>query len=84
VLVHEKPQQRSTWAPHALDGWYLGPALESYRCYNVWIWETRSERICDTLSWFPTQVKMPTASTDDLILASLKDVTQQTSATTSC
>ena len=27
VLVHQKPSVRETWAPHALDGWYLGPAL---------------------------------------------------------
>lgn len=32
VLVHNKPGVRGTWSPHALDGWYLGPALDSYRC----------------------------------------------------
>jgi len=74
VLVHEKPATRDSWAPHAIDGWYIGPALDSYRCYTVWIQETRAERICDTISWFPTQVKMPTPSTDDLILASLLDI----------
>ena len=25
VLVHEKPSNRGTWAPHAVAGWYLGP-----------------------------------------------------------
>jgi hypothetical protein len=40
VLVHEKPQNRETWSPHALDGWYIGPALETYQCYNVWLWDT--------------------------------------------
>ena len=33
VLVHAKPQQSNTWSPHALDGWYVGPAVDSYRCY---------------------------------------------------
>jgi hypothetical protein len=28
VLVHEKPDKRGTWAPHGIDGWYVGPALE--------------------------------------------------------
>ena len=27
VVVHEKPSQRATWAPHGIDGWYVGPAL---------------------------------------------------------
>jgi len=49
VLVHEKPATRDSWAPHAIDGWYIGPALDSYRCYTVWIQETRAERICDTI-----------------------------------
>jgi hypothetical protein len=49
VLVHEKPSVRGTWAPHAVDGWYIGPAMKHYRCHRVWIWETRAERIADTL-----------------------------------
>ena len=35
VLVHEKPSVRGTWAPHAVEGWYLGPALRHYRCYRA-------------------------------------------------
>ena len=71
VLVHEKPKVRGTWAPHAADGWYTGPALDHYRCYTVYINETRSTRITDTLQWFPTKVKMPyLSSIDEAVLAS--------------
>jgi hypothetical protein len=59
VLVHEKPDARKSWSPHATDGWYVGPALTSYRCYHVWIWETRCECIADTLTWFPKHVPLP-------------------------
>ena len=54
VLVHEKPSVRQSWAPHAVDGWYLGPAMLHYRCFQVWIISTSSLRIADTLSWFPS------------------------------
>ena len=74
VLVHDKPGDRTTWSPSASDGWYIGPALESYRCFRVWIWETQAARICDTISWFPTKVTMPLASSNDLILAGIKDI----------
>jgi hypothetical protein len=74
VLVHQKPDNRSTWSPHAEDGWYVGPALESYRCYRIWLFATRAERVSDTISWFPTKVNMPLASTNDLILAALTDI----------
>ena len=76
VLVHIKPTERTTWSPHGADGWYTGPALESYRCYTVWLWETRASRICDTLVWFPTKVTMPIASSNDLILAGIGDIIQ--------
>jgi hypothetical protein len=76
VLIHEKPQNRETWSPHALDGWYIGPALESYQCYNVWLWDTRHERICNTISWFPAKVTMPLASSTDLVMAGIQDIIQ--------
>jgi hypothetical protein len=74
VLVHHKPSVRCSWAPHAIDGWYIGPALESYHCYRVWIWETQMERVCDTLTWFPTKVKLPTVTNSDLILTGIQDI----------
>jgi len=43
VLIHEKPAVRGTWAPHAVEGWYLGPALNSYHCYTVWSKDTRAQ-----------------------------------------
>jgi hypothetical protein len=74
VLVHEKPGVRPSWSPHAVDGWYLGPALKHYRSYRVWITETGRERIADTLAWFPTQVVMPTASSAEVAAAAARDL----------
>ena len=42
VLAHVKPAKRTTWSPHAEDGWYIGPAMESYRCYRIWLWDSRA------------------------------------------
>ena len=76
VLAHDKADKRGSWSSHALDGWYIGPALESYRCYRIWLWETRATRICDTVSWFPEKLPMPLASSDDRIAASLADIAE--------
>lgn len=40
VQVHEKPALRGTWAPHSVDGWYLGPSMKHYRCFKVWVNDT--------------------------------------------
>jgi len=74
VVAHVKPSDRTTWSPHGLDGWYIGPALDSYRCYRIWIWETRAKRTCDTVEWFPTKVTLPYASSTDLIVAGIHDI----------
>ena len=76
VLVHEKPTARATWAPHAVDGWYIGPAMHHYHCFRVWILDTKAERTCDTLTWFPSKVLMPTASSADAAIAAAQDLTQ--------
>jgi hypothetical protein len=75
VLVHEKPTLRGTWSPHAVDGWYLGPTMLHFRCYRVWILETTSERIADTVVWFPTKVSMPKSSSTDAAIAAVRDLT---------
>jgi hypothetical protein len=40
VLIHEKPSQQTSWGPHGVVGWYLGPASEHYRCYQCYFKNT--------------------------------------------
>jgi hypothetical protein len=73
VIAHEKPQQRASWDPHGVDGWYLGPAPDHYLCYRVHINKTKADRIVDTVEFFPANVAMPrTASKDLANIASLE------------
>jgi hypothetical protein len=32
VLIHEKPTTFGNWAPHVVEGWYIGPVHHHYRC----------------------------------------------------
>jgi hypothetical protein len=77
LYVHVKPDQRKTWDPHGLDGWYTGHTTEHYRSYQVHMQDTNAERITDTLSWFPRNVTLPTATSTELIVAALQDVTHE-------
>jgi hypothetical protein len=53
IIAHEKQNRRRTWAPHGQDGWYIGPSLQHYQCYTVYINKTRGERNVETVefSW---------------------------------
>jgi hypothetical protein len=52
IVAHETINRRRTWAPHGQDGWYIGPALEHYRCHTIYITKTRSERVVETVGFF--------------------------------
>jgi hypothetical protein len=70
IIAQEKLGKRRTWAPHGQHGYSLGPAMHLYRCQNVYISAMDSERIVDTLEFFPHNYQMPhLSSTDRLIMA---------------
>jgi hypothetical protein len=59
IIEHETPNRRSTWVPHGLDGLYLGPPLEHYRCYTVYITKTRGNIIVETVDFSPEKSHCP-------------------------
>jgi hypothetical protein len=75
IIPHEKPGKRRTWAPHGQHGYSLGPAMHHYRCQNVYISATASERIVDTLEFFSHNYQMPQLSSTDRLLVAAKDMT---------
>ena len=57
VIIHEKSNNRKSWAGHGTEAWYIGPSLEHYRCFKCYVPATFSERNADTVQ-FPLQ-KLP-------------------------
>ena len=53
ILSHDKPENRESWGLHGTEGFYIGPSLDHYRCYEVLIQSTNRTRTTDTLSWHP-------------------------------
>jgi hypothetical protein len=74
IIAHEKPEKRHTWAPHGQHGYSLGPAMHHYRCQNVYISATASERIVDTLEFSPHNYQMPQFSSTDRLLMAANDM----------
>jgi hypothetical protein len=70
IIAQEKPGKRRTWATPGKHVYSLGPAMHHYRCQNVYISATASERIVDTFEFFPHNYQMPQlSSADRLIMA---------------
>jgi hypothetical protein len=52
----------------------MGPAMQHYRCQSVYITATASERIVDTLEFFPHNSPMPQMSSTDRIMMAAQDM----------
>ena len=74
VIIHEKPTNRQTWAPHGTDGWYLDPALNHYQCYRIWVPRTHTECIVDTISFFPKAVPLPKLTHKDAAIQAAREL----------
>jgi hypothetical protein len=47
------------WASRGVDGWYLGPSMDHYRCNLYYIPETRAYRISGSTELFPQHCQLP-------------------------
>ena len=74
VVIHEKPQQRSSWAFHGVDGWYIGPSPNHYRCVRCFLPQSRRERDADTVSFHPHAIEFPAVSTLDYLKQASDDI----------
>ena len=49
-------------------------AMKYYRCRNIWTPVTESTRICDTVTWFPHNLRMSTAARYQIIIVTASDL----------
>ena len=59
VLLYNDPNHRVSYRVHGDEAYYLGPALERYRCYNCFVPSSWGIRTCATAPFFLTDVVAP-------------------------
>ena len=73
IIIHDKPAIRGSWATRGYEGWYIGPALNHYRCHTMYANHTAHERVADTVKFFSHCGKMPyRSSTENATIAARK------------
>jgi hypothetical protein len=75
IIAHDTPNRRRTWAPHGQDGWYIGPDLEHYRCYTLYITKPRGDITVETVDFFPEKFILSFPSPRDLATQAAMDLT---------
>jgi hypothetical protein len=62
------------WDYRAKNGFYIGPALDSYRCFKLVNANTKSQLILDTVEFCHRYLAVPSPSTEDRIIHGLQVV----------
>ena len=74
VLIHAKPVTRRLWDFCAKQGFYIGPALDSYCCFKLVNADTKSQCILDTVDFCHKYLAIPAPTPDDRIIQGLQQV----------
>ena len=74
IIIHTKPANRSSWAFHGVQGSYIAPSLQHYRCVRCYVPTTRSELISNTIKFLPEYIPIPNATIEDYIKATLEKI----------
>jgi hypothetical protein len=74
ALIYDDPTSRASWAPHATDGYYVGPANNHYRCLQFYIPATQHFHFSDTWHLYPTHCQIPIALQHDLSILAAADL----------
>jgi hypothetical protein len=72
VLIHAKPGTRRSWDYRAKQGFYIGSALDHYRCFELVKSETKQKVISDTVQFRHAYLQIPAVSAEDKILNGLQ------------
>jgi len=75
VLIHAKPATRQSWDFRAKEGFYIGPALDSYRCFKLVKMDTKSSVISGMVEFCHAYRTIPVPTAEDRIVQGLRAVT---------
>ena len=74
VLIHKKSKTHGSWDYHGVEGWYVAPSLEHYRCLKCFNPETFSEVDTDTLQLVPNTTPIPVYTDLDVVKQAISDI----------
>ncbi len=72
VLIHAKPATCRSWGYRAKQGFYVCPALDHYRCYELMKSETKQKVISETVEFRHIYLQILAVLVDDNIINGLQ------------
>ena len=82
AVIYEDNDVRRSWASRGVDGWYLGPSKDHYRCDLYYIPETRAYRVSGSTELFPQHCQLPNLTHIQHLRALSKEIADETEIAT--
>ena len=70
--IHNESSQRRTWAPHFVDGYYLGTSPDHCRAHRIYVKATNAERVSKTVFFKHKYLTNPTVTHADTVVQAPK------------
>ena len=77
VIHLSKSERKTTWSDHGLEGWYIGPCLDKYRNYRIWINDSKGVREHNSVDFFPVKSRFPNNTSEDRLIEAVRDLTHE-------
>jgi hypothetical protein len=78
AVVYEDGDTRGLWASRGVDAFYLGPAMDNYRCDHYYIPETQAYRLSGLSELFPQHCQLPSLTPHQHFRALTDELTDNT------
>jgi hypothetical protein len=78
AVVYEDGNTRGSWASRGVDAFYLGPAMDHYRCNHYYIPDTRAYHISGSSKLFPQHCQLPMLTPHQHLQALTDELTEDT------
>jgi hypothetical protein len=78
AVVYEDGDTRGFWASHSVDAFYLGPAMDHYRCNHYYIPETKAYRIMGSTELYPQHCQLPSMTPHQHFCMLTNELTEHT------
>ena len=75
IIAHRKTGTRNSWDFRGAAGWYVGVALQHYRCHTIVAKATRSVQISDTFEFRHHHLTQPEVTPMDRIFHDVNKLT---------
>ena len=74
IIFQPRVNQTTSCSDHGKYGWYIGPCLDKFRNYQVYVTATKGTQWSNYVDFFPTKSRLPNTDPIDCLSAALKDL----------